>query len=70
MGLNDNKLEHEVKVMTGRVVGELLEMQNKGEYRFEKKAPRLEKLRLFGKVMNRFRAELEKELLEEAKLQE
>lgn len=44
--------------MVGLVVGELLEMQSKGLFRFEKKTPRIEKLRVYGELVGKFRAEL------------
>lgn len=44
-----------MKAMVGAVVGELLEMQGKGLYRFDKKTSRMEKLRAYGELVERFR---------------
>lgn len=56
--------------MVGAVVGELLEMQSKGLYRFDKKTPRKDKLKAYREVVGKFRAELRQELMEESQRQE
>lgn len=45
-------------------------MQSNAKYRFDKKTSRREKLKAYGELVGRFRAELRQELMEESQRQE